>query len=330
MNSRFYTVAFVALGIGLFALGLVANVLLDPEGILGTGVTAEAVSRNARYDKFTDYAKAADQYDGLMFGSSRGPAIPRDELSRRLNAHFADFTAVGGTMTDYEPALRYVVSSKLRKGQRLKAVFLLLDLDNFGVAGPTGRTLQTMLPPEMTGESPVRFYWRYLSAFQFDAWRNAIRSAWRDGFARAWGLDIAWSTAAFAAEATTLPQSGRPKVDLVARPWTPQEYAHQLELLRSFVELCRQHQVRLVVAASPLHRRTAMLYGAEELARRREGIAAITPIWDFGSPDWLSDRPDLWGDDSHFFTPVGRMMLDAIFDPDGGSTPAGFGRLYGN
>jgi hypothetical protein len=44
----------------------------------------------------------------------------------------------------------------------------------------------------------------------------------------------------------------------------------------------------------------------------------------------LSNRPDLWFDEGHFFMPVGKMMLDAIFDRNGGSAPAGFGRLYGH
>jgi hypothetical protein len=115
----------------------------------------------------------------------------------------------------------------------------------------------------------------------------------------------------------------------VAHQTTPRDLALHLGLLRQFVALCRQHDVRLIVAAAPLNRRNAMLYGAEELARRRRMVAAVVPLWDFGSPDWLSDRPELWSDDRHFRPPVGKMMLEAIFNARDGSTPADFGHLYG-
>ena len=41
-------------------------------------------------------------------------------------------------------------------------------------------------------------------------------------------------------------------------------------------------------------------------------VSRITPLWDFGSPAWLSDRHDLWADHSHFTAEVGRMMIERI------------------
>lgn len=40
-------------------------------------------------------------------------------------------------------------------------------------------------------------------------------------------------------------------------------------------------------------------YDPAELARVAERIARAVPLWDFGAPDWLSDRGDLWTDPFH-------------------------------
>ena len=70
--------------------------------------------------------------------------------------------------------------------------------------------------------------------------------------------------------------------------------------------LCRQHGVTLTVVTSPLNRLNARDYDPAELARVTERIARVVPLWDFGTPDWLSDRGDLWADPSHFKPEVGR------------------------
>ena len=83
----------------------------------------------------------------------------------------------------------------------------------------------------------------------------------------------------------------------------------------------------LTVVTSPLNRQNARDYDPAELARITERIAGVVPLWDFGMPDWLSDRGDLWSDPSHFKPEVGDMMLGRVFGA--GPARAGFGTLRG-
>jgi hypothetical protein len=57
-------------------------------------------------------------------------------------------------------------------------------------------------------------------------------------------------------------------------------------------------------------------------------VAHLVPVWDFGRPAWLSDRPDLWRDFSHYSTTVADMMVQRIFGA-ATSAPMDFGRLRG-
>jgi hypothetical protein len=99
--------------------------------------------------------------------------------------------------------------------------------------------------------------------------------------------------------------------------------------LARFVALCREHDVRLVIALSPLNRQNVGDDQAPDNERIVEAVARIVPVWDFGRPAWLSDRPDLWLDFSHYSTAVATMMTRRIF---GAATaaPADFGRLKGD
>jgi hypothetical protein len=239
-------------------------------------------------------------------------------------------------ITDHLSVLQYVLRTKEARHEKLRAVFLLLDIDTFGARPGTNESLQFLSPPALTGESPARFRWKYLTAIQFSAWRFEIARAasrWRSAGPVAAPIQPPVEPSAAPVTADNAQAVARPlptpAVGGEGFTATDVEFARQLDLLRRFAMLCHGHDVRLIVATTPLHRGLAMLYGAEELERRRERIAAVVPFWDFDSPDWLSNRPDLWGDVSHFVPAVGTMMLDVIFGAEPSSAPPDFGRLYG-
>jgi hypothetical protein len=64
--------------------------------------------------------------------------------------------------------------------------------------------------------------------------------------------------------------------------------------------------------------------------RRADAVAAelaqIAPLWDFGAPQWLAERPDLWLDASHFSHQVGRMMIERIYTGAQPGQPFGVAR----
>ena len=103
---------------------------------------------------------------------------------------------------------------------------------------------------------------------------------------------------------------------------------HQLELLARFVALCRAHDIRLVIAFSPLNRQNVRDEQAPDNERIVDQVAHLVPVWDFGRPAWLSDRPDLWRDFSHYSTTVADMIVQRIFGA-ATSAPMDFGRLRG-
>ena len=94
----------------------------------------------------------------------------------------ANFSVNYGMVTDHLPVLEYLIREKAARGERLRSVLLMVDVDHFGKAPWTNSNLDGFLPPEVSGEHPARFWWRYLTAFQFRVWRTTSRR--RAGAAR--------------------------------------------------------------------------------------------------------------------------------------------------
>ena len=184
VRSRTYALSLMTFGAGLFLATVAINLAIDSQGVFGTGVLGQPLNANARYQRFVAYQAASDRYDGLLFGSSRALDLPVAQLQRMDGATFASFAVQFGLVTDDLPVLEYVLGEKAAKRKRLRAVFLLLDADAIGDQPRTNRFLQTMLAPPLTGEQPLRFWWRYLTAIQVGTWRGEIVRAWTKSPAR--------------------------------------------------------------------------------------------------------------------------------------------------
>ncbi len=86
----------------------------------------------------------------------------------------ASFAVPAGAMTDHLPFLQHVLRDKAAHGERIRKVLLLLDPDFFGTRPWTNSNLDSFLPPEISGESRLRFWLRYLLALQYKSWREGL------------------------------------------------------------------------------------------------------------------------------------------------------------
>jgi hypothetical protein len=319
LRARGYVVAAIAVATLWLAATMAANIIIDPQNVFGTELVRTHLNANLRYRALRDYEADADRYDAVQFASSRGNAFDRTLLAKQLGVGaVANYSVPFGLLTDHLPVLQFLLWDKAARGGRLKAVFLVLDADFFGKQPWTNVDIDSFQPPPISGESALRFWWRYLTAFQLKHWMSDLRAQ-----------------AAAKSAARRPPMLGvdmRPLVetalDELSAPEIRSDLAHQLALLARFVALCREHDVRLVIAFSPLSRQNVGDGQAPDSERIVAEVARVAPVWDFGRPAWLSDRPDLWVDSSHYSTAVATMMTQRIF---GAATaaPADFGRLKG-
>jgi hypothetical protein len=331
-----YVVATIAVATLCLAATMAANILIDPQNVFGTNLVRTHPNPNARYAALRNYQADPDRYEAVQFASSRGKTFDRALLAEQLGVGaVANFSVPFGLLTDHLPVLQFLLQDKAARGGRLKAVFLLLDADFFGKQPWTNVDIDSFQPPAISGENPLRFWWRYLTAFQFKHWMSDLRAqAAAKSAARGPGALTRMAAAGLFPVAPPHPIADglRPLVATAleesSAPEIRSDLARQLGLLARFVALCRAHGVRLVIAFSPLNRQNVGDDQAPDNKRIVEAVTQVVPVWDFGRPAWLSDRADLWLDFSHYSTAVATMMTQRIF---GAATtaPADFGRLKG-
>jgi hypothetical protein len=328
-----------------------ANIVTDPQGVFGTDVLAHSADPNWRYLQLKQYRRDASNIDGLIFGSSRGTYIDDGLLGRQTGSRqVLNFSVPYGLMTDHLPTLQYILDDKRARGERLRSVLLLLDLDFFGKAPWTNTNINAFLPPDVSGESLARFWWRYLTAFQYRKWRDSLRRRNRDAATELSGsigkddrsahsatANFPTNTVAGASTASPsnpIAEAGQLADDAVAlshrsrNSWnaTRPDLVRQISYLAQFVELCRSNNIALTVATSPMSGENLKGYSPSELEALMEKLNHLTPIWDFSSPPWLVDERHYWMDFSHFSNAIGSMMVNRMFSDDA-YVRRDFGRL---
>jgi hypothetical protein len=317
--AKGYARAMIAGAFLLLAGTVAANVISDPEHVFNTGLFPVGINRNERVETFERYKREASSVDALIFSSSRGILFDHQILQDDMGAkHLLSLSVSYGMITDHLPIFEYILKDKAARGQSIKSVLLLLDVDFFGKQPWTNSNINSFLPPELSGEAPVRYWWRYLTAFQYRLWRDIMK------------LDLV-----VAAKADTkIPAIDHAPIPLHAEVWRKAwnsqrpDLERQLRLLKQFVALCKENGVTLHVAISPMIRQNIDAHEPEMLRDLTDQLSAIVPLWDFNSPAVLADRRDYWMDFSHFTAEAGTLMLNRIYTR-GESPIAGLGRYVG-
>ena len=312
----------------LVALTMAANAVLDPEAVFGTGLFPPSANRNERVERLQAYKRDASTVDGLLFSSSRGVYLDHDMLAQKTGvSHLLSLSVSYGMITDHLPILSYILRDKAARGQKLKAAMVLLDADFFGTPPWTNSNINSFLPPELSGESALRYWWRYLTVFQFRLWRDVVRASLNPGRGQA--------TASNGSEAPMMASPPRSSALTMSedyrRHWNSNrpDFDRQYAKLEEFVGLCRDNGVRLTVAISPLIRQHLDLYEPGMLDALIDRLSRLVAIWDFSSSSAIADHQEYWLDMSHFDRDVGTMMIARIFGNDrvALAIPTDFGRL---
>jgi hypothetical protein len=337
MSARTYSFAIIGTALLFFWSAVAANVLLDPLSVFWRDPSVRLPMTNERNAISRNYLASPDRYGGFFFSSSRGYVMPLEELSRDFGGVTVfRFSMKFGNTPDYLLLLKFLLRDKQSRHSRLQAIFLLLDIDTFGNEPISSGSAQELWPPQVTGGAAAPFWWRNLTAIQFDAWKTLLRRSdgpraeneSRHGLLGTLGDGWAQSIIPEAAAQTgnskpPAPQPSISKDRVRARIY----YREQLAMLREFAELCSKNQIRLVAAIAPLLRIKASQLDEEDARLALEDISHILPIWDFGVPQWLESE---WSDHSHFSPMVAHLMLERIFQANPPSPREGFGVLRGN
>jgi hypothetical protein len=334
LHPRTFVLALLAGAFGMLAATMGINYTLDPQYVFGTPLARHDENANYRYHRVRQYQTQRERVDGLLLASSRGRAFDADLVAQKIGVGaVARFDVTAGMITDHLPALEYVLRDKAGRGEKIKAALLLIDIDTFGKLPATNVNIDGFLPPELSGEHPARFWWRYLTVFQFRMWRGIIAHRMRGGDRADKWSELALpphTLAEFRPQAEILPASliahataAEPEAPRLLVATRPNLVPH-LILVARFVALCQANGITLTVATTPMRADAASLQDPDDLRQIVRRLSDIVPIWDFSAPPRIANNIAYWDDPSHFTPAVAAMMLERMFGPN---PPADFGVL---
>ena len=319
MTARSYALILIAGAATLFLALAATNLVLDPWWVFRVSpLPHSAININDRYDSYRRYTAAPDHFDAALLASSRGLAFSLDDLSRYTNdSKYARFSVSIGRLADHAAVLDFLVRDKAARGERLRQVFLLIDIDDFGEPPPYADDLQLLQPSAISGEPAFHFWWRNLTVVQFVAWRRVVddvRSRRAQGHVTL--------PAAIAAQLPSAAFSGVPLIAIAdskvaaERVSERPRFADDMRSWKRIVALCRDHNIRLITALSPMFPGTLARLDSADVAGVAAQISRLAPVWDFSGPHEPSNRSDLWWSPRHYHDDVARMMLARIFGAD--------------
>ncbi|TCU73961.1 hypothetical protein EDE08_10410 [Bradyrhizobium sp. R2.2-H] len=307
MSSRGYVKFVCCLGAILFLGTVIANVTIDPQDVFRLGFVQQHANPNTRFRRMKQYLENRTSIDGLAFASSRGGALDASLLARRMGIQrVLNVTIPYGLMTDHQPFLEFIVRDKQSRGEDISSVFLLLDADLFGTTPWTDHNIDAYLPPPIANTS--RFWWRYLTAFQWRNWKKDLSLNFR-----ARHVSTPAVLAGLGPPTLKLASTSRPDSEPVnfAESLDAPDVKRQLQLLRSFIALCRQKNIALTLAISPISTRNPV--PPMRVRRMADAIASLHPLTDFSGPSAVSSEQRNWADASHFTAEIGAAIIESSF-----------------
>ena len=321
----FVTVLLILAGLG------VLNILADPFGVFGLDVLewpSYEMTMNPRTAKISYLKDHHGQYDSYVVGASSSSSFPVEKLNEYTGASFYNMFAYGSDMYDVEQEVRYLVEHYTVK--RLVVNVYVNSACKYDAGGD--RT--SILPPEVTGESPWTFYPRFiamdprfsvdkLTAMRSDTYLTQAFDVFNE---RTGAYDKTVRDAEPIGSMEEYLQNYPVFADYPTEPIAVSEEAISgtLRSLAAIRDLCGENGVELMVVTAPLYWQDAARYDWEEMSDFYIRMAQVVPYWNFTLSS-VSFDPRYFYDEAHFRNCVGDMALARIFDDDSVYIPEDFG-----
>ena len=321
----FATVLMIIVGLGIF------NILVDPFGVFDLDFLewpSYEMTMNPRTAKVSYLKKHHEQYDSYIVGASSSSSYPVEKLNGYTGGSFYNMFAYGSDMYDVEQEVRYLTRHYTVK--RLVVNVYVGSAVSYDIDGD--RT--TVLPPEVTGESPLAFYSRFiamdprfsvdkLTAMAEDTYLTQPFDVFNE---RTGAYDKKVRDAEPISSMEEYLQSYPVFANYPSYPIAVNEEAISgtLGSLAAIRDMCAENGIELTVVTAPLYWRDAARYDWDEMSDFYIRMAQVVPYWNFALSSVSFDCRYFY-DEAHFRNCVGEMALARIFGDESVYVPEDFG-----
>lgn len=313
MKEKKFIRIFFACILILALVVAILNVVADPFNVFGDRFTkwyTYDFTQNPRTAKI-EYIKGKD-YKNFILGASGASSIPTAELEKYTGKKYFNLFSYGADLYVVEKNLDYIL-----KNYEVESVILPLSIPSALRYNGERTSLNYYMNPDVSGESKILFYARYLFANP----RNAIekframgkRSLVQENF-DVFSLDGSYDKSQRDIEYIGSEEDYKAEKGF-NKDYTKLEMAHAndaLEAIRRMKKACDDAGVELTMLLCPMYKDETARYDKAEVESYYKGLAEISPFWDFTGTEYEND-PRFFYDPAHFRNALGKMMLETIY-----------------
>ena len=303
----------------LMPVWLVFPIVADPYNVFHTArVRDNGVEPAKNYIKMSYITANPDKFDAFIFGSSRVGALHPEKIEG-VNCYNMTYSV--GLPTEHLDNLKTMYAA----GVKPKKVYVGVDVSTYTNDAETHLHDPIRMPYEYAKSHPLEFIEIYVdSAKAFRSVPTVLKHEASEKmvdvfYERGWSIDYSWKNMekdAYVTESTGEAPDFMDQMDI------------QLGAISEMKELLEKNGAELIVFTLPMHevtwRASVKRFEYKEFLKR---LGEVTPYYDFGGMNEITNDTSKYVDPSHFNAEVGDMMIE-IFN-GGEPHEDGFGVLVG-
>lgn len=312
--------------IALISLAVIpVSVVIDPYNVFHVDEPRDnGIESNKSFIKTKYIIKHHDEFDSLLFGSSRAGFVDIGYLNDKTGGHFYDMASSESLVSEQVTELKELIDH----GFVPKRVWVLVDDISCFVDPKLHENMLYRVPYPAKGPTDLaEFYLKYMDLITIKDSMKVIREHDEKRAAElASGIDNAYDSSTGLGYLDRFYHTGTERLDKVSQ-FDPNEEQYQtgywcdyyklrtdeaLSDMSRMVVLCKKYDIELTVLTNPLYYLTYQTGIENGYLEYLQGLALETDYYNFSGYSDITENYDNYYETSHFTPAVTRMMIDAV------------------
>ena len=319
MTTKKWILVYVISVLSSLAVMAAINMAIDPFGVFGDRVLkwySYDMTQNPRVAKIAWLDQNHQNYDSYILGSSKASSLRVETLNEYTGDRYYNMTWYGGDLLDEVQLAHYLVEN-----YEVKNILLTID-PQCAVYYNTGTQddLKTAMHCKVNGESPLKFYPRYLFSNLAYSW-DKLKCYSAVGYLPDPSCVYVPETGYY----NKLRRDASPINDMASylayeNMYTyvapcPMPYIDEaIAAIQEIYDLCVENDINFTMVGVPISEKEFASYSRSEVEEFWTRAAQITDFYSFWGYNSINSDLRYYYDTMHFRNDVGDMVLATLFD----------------
>ncbi|WP_308533457.1 polysaccharide deacetylase family protein [uncultured Peptoniphilus sp.] len=311
-EKRFNKIFIIIFGAIILFIGLL-NFLTDPFNVFGDRLMkwyTYDFTQNPRTAKI-EYIKGKG-YENFIVGASGASSIPSDLLKKYTGRDYFNLFSYGADLYVVEKNVDYLL-----KIYKPKSIIMPLGLPSATKFNEERSSLNYYMNPDVSGESKINFYLKYLLASPQNGF-SKIKSYFNRSYVQE-PFDTFKEDGSYDKSKRDIEYIGsiedykRDKgFNIESFPVKMDHMDEAMGAIEHIKKSCQERNCQITFLLCPMYEEQNKRYDPNEIKTFYKKLSEITDFWDFTGTKYDYD-PRFYYDPSHFRNALGKMMVERIY-----------------